>query len=136
MADYKQQQMVDAANALAQKRKADAQKQMADAAAKEELDRYDRASQNNAGAGRGKQGGPTAEELSDQKYAKGGAKRPGLYANIHRKQERIKHEKAVGKPVEHMRKPNSKGAPTADAFKQSAKTAKMKTGGKVTKPCW
>jgi len=63
-------------------------------------------------------------------------KEGGLYANIHAKQERIKREKAAGKPVEHMRKPNSKGAPTADAFKQSAKTAKMKTGGKATKSCW
>jgi hypothetical protein len=48
----------------------------------------------------------------------------GLYANIHAKQERIKAEKAEGKPVEKMRKPGSKGAPTAAAFKQSAKTAK------------
>jgi hypothetical protein len=48
----------------------------------------------------------------------------GLYANIHKKQERIKKEKAEGKPVEKMRKPGSKGAPTAEAFKQSAKTAK------------
>jgi hypothetical protein len=29
-----------------------------------------------------------------------------------------------------MRKPGAKGAPTADAFKQSAKTAKMSEGGK------
>ena len=48
----------------------------------------------------------------------------GLYDNIHKKQERIKHEKAEGKPVEKMRKPGTKGAPTAAAFKQSAKTAK------------
>ena len=48
----------------------------------------------------------------------------GLYENIHRKQERIKREKAEGKPVERMRKPGSKGAPTAEDFKQSAKTAK------------
>jgi hypothetical protein len=48
----------------------------------------------------------------------------GLYENIHRKQERIKREKSEGKPVEHMRKPGSKGAPTAEDFKQSAKTAK------------
>ena len=48
----------------------------------------------------------------------------GLYANIHAKQERIKQEKAEGKPVEKMRKPGTKGAPTAEAFKQSAKTAK------------
>ena len=48
----------------------------------------------------------------------------GLYANIHAKQERIKQQKAEGKPVETMRKPGSKGAPTVAAFKQSAKTAK------------
>jgi len=43
----------------------------------------------------------------------------GLYANIHKKQARI----AAGSG-EHMRKPGSKGAPTAQAFKESAKTAK------------
>ena len=43
----------------------------------------------------------------------------GLYANIHAKQERIKHGSG-----EHMRKVGSKGAPTAKAFKESAKTAK------------
>jgi hypothetical protein len=48
----------------------------------------------------------------------------GLYANIHKKQERIKREKAAGKPVEKMRTPGSKGAPTAKAFAQSKKTAK------------
>jgi hypothetical protein len=48
----------------------------------------------------------------------------GLYANIHAKQERIKAEKAAGKPVEKMRSPGTKGAPTAKAFKESAKTAK------------
>jgi hypothetical protein len=52
------------------------------------------------------------------------ASKPGLYANIHKKQERIERQKAEGKPVETMRKPGSKGAPTAEAFKQSAKTAK------------
>ena len=52
------------------------------------------------------------------------ATKPGLYANIHRKQERIEHEKKEGKPVEKMRAPGSKGAPTAKAFKESAKTAK------------
>jgi hypothetical protein len=50
----------------------------------------------------------------------------GLYANIHAKQERIKAEKAAGKPVERMRTPGTKGAPTAQAFKDSAKTAKKK----------
>jgi len=48
----------------------------------------------------------------------------GLYANIHAKQERIAHGSG-----EHMRKVGSKGAPTAEAFKESAKTAKMKKGG-------
>jgi hypothetical protein len=41
-------------------------------------------------------------------------KRPGLWANIHAKRERIKHGSG-----EHMRKPGSKGAPTAQAFKNS-----------------
>jgi hypothetical protein len=49
-----------------------------------------------------------------------------LYANIHAKQERIAKQKAEGKPVERMRKVGSKGAPTAAAFKASAKTAKKK----------
>lgn len=45
--------------------------------------------------------------------------KPGLYANIHAKQERIK---AGSK--EKMRKPGSKGAPSAADFKAAAKTAK------------
>lgn len=45
----------------------------------------------------------------------------GLYANIHAKRERI----AAGSK-EKMRKPGSKGAPTAKAFRQSAKTVKKK----------
>jgi hypothetical protein len=45
----------------------------------------------------------------------------GLWANIHAKQKRI----AAGSG-EKMRKPGSKGAPTAKAFKQSAKTSKKK----------
>ena len=47
--------------------------------------------------------------------------KPGLYANIHAKRKRIKAGSG-----ETMRKPGSKGAPTAKAFKQSAKTAKKK----------
>jgi hypothetical protein len=54
------------------------------------------------------------------------ATKPGLYANIAAKRERIKAEKAAGKPVERMRQPGAKGAPSAEAFKQSAKTAKKK----------
>ena len=50
----------------------------------------------------------------------------GLYSNIHKKQERIERQKAEGKPVEKMRAPGAKGAPTAQAFKESAKTAKKK----------
>lgn len=50
-------------------------------------------------------------------YAAGG--KVGLYANIHAKRQRIKAGSG-----EKMRKPGSKGAPTAQAFKQSAKTAK------------
>ena len=49
--------------------------------------------------------------------------KPGLYENIHKKQERIKKEKAEGKPLEKMRPVGSKGAPTEKAFKESAKTA-------------
>jgi hypothetical protein len=48
----------------------------------------------------------------------------GLYANIHAKQERIERQKAQGKPVEKMRSPGAKGAPTAKDFKAAAKTAK------------
>ena len=50
-------------------------------------------------------------------YAAGGA--VGLYANINAKRKRI----AAGSK-EKMRKPGQKGAPTANAFVQSAKTAK------------
>jgi len=49
------------------------------------------------------------------------ATKPGLYANIHAKRERI----AAGSG-EKMRKPGTSGAPTAKAFKESAKTAKKK----------
>jgi hypothetical protein len=54
------------------------------------------------------------------------ATKPGLYANIHAKRERIEEQKSSGGKVEAMRKPGSKGAPTAQAFKESAKTAKKK----------
>jgi len=50
----------------------------------------------------------------------------GLYANIAAKKERIANQKATGKPVEKMRQPGAKGAPTAKAFADSAKTAKKK----------
>lgn len=48
-------------------------------------------------------------------------KEQGLYANIQAKRERIKNGSG-----ETMRKPGQKGAPTAKAFKESAKTAKKK----------
>lgn len=48
----------------------------------------------------------------------------GLYANINAKKKRIAQEKAEGKPVEKMRKPGTKGAPTKQDFINSAKTAK------------
>jgi hypothetical protein len=47
------------------------------------------------------------------------ATKPGLYSNIQKKRERI----AAGSG-EKMRKPGTAGAPTAKAFKESAKTAK------------
>ena len=53
------------------------------------------------------------------------AKRPGLYRNIARKRARIKAGSG-----ERMRKPGSKGAPTAKAFRESAKTAKKRPARK------
>jgi hypothetical protein len=50
-------------------------------------------------------------------YQEGG--KVGLYENINRKRERI----AAGSK-EKMRKPGSKGAPTEEAFRKSALTAK------------
>ena len=47
--------------------------------------------------------------------------KPGLYANIHAKRERIKAGSG-----EKMRKVGSKGAPTARQFKRAAKTARKK----------
>lgn len=48
-------------------------------------------------------------------------RKPGLYANIAAKRARIKAGSG-----ERMRKPGSKGAPTAKAFKQAARTAKKR----------
>lgn len=47
------------------------------------------------------------------------ATKPGLYANINAKRERIKAGSG-----EKMRKVGAKGAPTKQAFIKSAKTAK------------
>ena len=44
--------------------------------------------------------------------------KPGLYANIHAKRARIKAGSG-----ESMKKPGEPGAPTAEAFRDSAKTA-------------
>ena len=63
-----------------------------------------------------------AKADEDKKFKKG-----GLYANIHAKRERI----AEGSG-EKMRRVGSKGAPTAQAFRESAKTAVMKEGGGVS----
>lgn len=52
-------------------------------------------------------------------YKKGG--KVGLYANIHAKRKRIKAGSG-----EKMRKVGSKGAPTKQAFIESAKTAKRR----------
>ena len=57
------------------------------------------------------------DDTDFMQYAEGGA--VGLYANINAKRKRI----AAGSK-EKMRKPGQKGAPTADAFVQSAKTAR------------
>ena len=52
------------------------------------------------------------DDTDFMQYAEGG--KVGLYANIHAKRAR----------GEKMRKPGQKGAPTAQAFVDSAKTAK------------
>ncbi len=52
----------------------------------------------------------------------GDKKKPGLYANIHAKQERIAHGSG-----ETMRRPGADGAPTTEAFDKAAK------GGKTAK---
>ena len=57
------------------------------------------------------------------------AKERGLWDNIHAKRKRIKAGSG-----EKMRKPGSKGAPTAKAFKDSA-VKKMKSGGRVARGC-
>ena len=48
-------------------------------------------------------------------------KRTGLWANIHAKRKRIARGSG-----ERMRKPGSKGAPTAQSFRQSAAKKKKK----------
>ena len=48
-------------------------------------------------------------------------KKKGLYANIHAKRKRIKAGSG-----ERMKKPGTKSAPTAKAFRRSKKTAKKR----------
>ena len=67
---------------------------------------------------------PQRMEIVEKVFAAKKMKGGGLYENIHAKRERI----AAGSG-ERMRKPGSKGAPTAGDFKAAAKTAKMKDGG-------
>jgi hypothetical protein len=50
--------------------------------------------------------------------------KPGLYANTQAKRRRIAHGSG-----ERMREPDDPGAPTAQAFRDAAKTAKA--GGKA-----
>ena len=57
------------------------------------------------------------DDTAFTQYAEGG--QVGLYANINAKKKRI----AAGSK-EKMRKPGAKGAPSAQAFINSAKTAK------------
>jgi hypothetical protein len=59
-------------------------------------------------------------KADEGKKFKGG----GLYDNIHAKRERISEGSG-----EKMRRVGSEGAPTAKAFRESAKTAKLKDGG-------
>ncbi len=55
-------------------------------------------------------------------------KKPGLYANIHAKQERIAHGSG-----EKMRKPGSEGAPKSESFAAAKKTTKKKVAAKKKK---
>ena len=63
-------------------------------------------------------------ETRKQKIAKLKRQKPGLYRNINLK------KLGAGK-TKKTRKVGSKGAPTAEAFRRSAKTAKMNKGGGV-----
>ena len=62
---------------------------------------------------------PRRDNTDFTQFAEGG--KVGLYANIHKKQARIKAGSG-----EKMRPVGSKGAPTKAAFTKSAKTAKKK----------
>ena len=60
------------------------------------------------------------ENCGEEKMARK-KKRAGLWANIHAKRKRIKRGSG-----ERMRKPGSKGAPTLQSFRQSAKKKRRK----------
>ena len=66
-----------------------------------------------------KKAGRSYPNLIDNKAAmmatEESSKRPGLWANIHAKRERIKHGSG-----EHMRKPGEKGRPTAANFRSAS----------------
>lgn len=69
---------------------------------------------------------PRAKRRGDDKPVEGtgkpirtGYKQGGLYENIHKKRARI----AAGSG-EKMRRPGTAGAPTAEAFRKAAKTAR------------
>jgi len=62
---------------------------------------------------------PRRDDTNFTQFKDGG--KVGLYANIHKKRARI----AAGSG-EKMRKPGAKGAPTKQAFIESAKTAKRR----------
>ena len=57
--------------------------------------------------------------IRTSKAGKSSKKKPGLYANIHAKQERIAHGSG-----ETMKKAGEEGRPTSGDFKKAAKTAK------------
>ena len=63
------------------------------------------------------------------------AQNKGLYANVNAKRERIKHGSG-----EHMRKSGEKGRPTAQAWKDSAKTAESESLDEIKQrldaKCW
>lgn len=67
MADYNEQTAADFAKALRDRRDAEQRVEVTGG-------RYDASKNNNAGAGRGKQGGPTAEEIQNKQasFKKGG----------------------------------------------------------------
>jgi len=72
-----------------------------------------------------KAGPENAARLPEQDGSVRMKEKPGLYANIRAKRERI----AAGSK-ERMRPTGSKGAPTAQAFRDSAKTVKKPKGKK------